>query len=385
MAVAITDLREHVDDNEPGSVNLSIKGGKAKMSYWWTSTDVDDFSALGRLILGTVAADAAGGANLNRGLPLRHPRFPSLFAESIGDFAGLGSKFIKETSAAPEGAPVSYQFPEYARYPEYRIDVEFANRLYPVLSDAELGATTVLDWNDDNGSGVDVAKKCWKTLEWNRWCWATGGPKENLLTAKQGQMVLDTWDPSAGGMKFQVFPDMPKLALPDGAVKFTWFEVPYNFVRPTIGGMSFFQQYMGRVNQFPFLNWNAGELLYITIQPRPYTTPLLPAGAVEPQTLCDIDILCLETSRAMAVLDTEPPAPTGPSPPAAAQGRLYNWLAAGWNLQPWWYDRQFHYAHVGNLGNWPLGSTVPLNRQIPVWRSFPFEILFSNPNVDLPP
>src|SRR5215469_16586942 len=129
MVVAITDLREQTDDHDPGSANLSLKGGKAKMSYWWTSTNVEDFTALAQLLLGSALTDlASANPGIKRTMPACHPRFPSLYAESISDFAGLGGKFQKEASADPFGVGKT-QFPEYTRYPEYRLEVEFANRL----------------------------------------------------------------------------------------------------------------------------------------------------------------------------------------------------------------------------------------------------------------
>jgi|SRR5215469_793871 len=374
MVVAITDLREVTDDHDPGSANLSMKGGKAKMSYWWTSTNVADFQAMARLILGQVDSDSGSGSpgsghpGILRTLPVCHPRFPTLYAETISDYAGLGGAFIKEASGqSVGGASSDYPvFPEYARYPEYRLDIEFANRLYPIVSNTDLGGAQVIAWNDDTGTGANVAMKCWDTFEYNRWTWITGGPKENILTAKQGQMVLDV----AGTA--QVFPNMPQMPMPDGVVKITWYEVPWSFVRPERGGPSYFQQYMGRVNQFDFLNWRAGELLYITIQPRPYTCSL-PDAVGKPVYLCDIDILCLETSRLLAAGDPVP-APA-----------LANWIAEGWNLQPFWKDRQFHYAHVGALASAPGGQAVPANKQTPTWKSFPIQMLWSNPDTALPP
>src|SRR5215831_14975654 len=129
MAVAIADLREATDNLDPGSVNLSIKGGKAKMSYYWTSTNVADFSALATLIYGSADVTLAH-AGIARKSPLPHPRFPSLYAETITNFAGLGGKFLKEAAAAPAvGMPAANCFPFYTRYPQYQIDIEFSNRL----------------------------------------------------------------------------------------------------------------------------------------------------------------------------------------------------------------------------------------------------------------
>jgi hypothetical protein len=362
MAVALSDLREMTDEHDPGSVSLSMKGGKAKMSYWWQSTNVADFQALATLIIGQTLTDNTI-AGIRRQMPICHPRFPTLYAETISDFAGMGGQFVREASAPSVAAAPSLA--TYARYPQYRIDVEFANRVYPLIADSNLLPPAVLTWSDDTGSGAAVPKKCWDSYEYLRWLWVTGGPKENILTAKQGQMVLDTWNGT------QVFPDMPKMPMPDGVVKFTWYEVPWSFVRPT-SGISWFQQYMGRVNYFQFMNWAPGELLYITIQPRPYTSPI-PDAAGQPIYLADIDILCLETSRDISPADAVP-APA-----------LANWIKNGWNLQPWWYDRAFHYAHVGNIAAAPPAQVVAANMQAPTWKSFPFQILFSNPNTPLPP
>src|SRR5215831_1713871 len=131
---AVGDLREVTDDNDPGSVNLSLKGGKAKMSYWWTSTsDPADFAAMTTLIYGSALPGDPANPGILRVPPLGHPRFPTLYAEAISNFAGLGGKFLKEPSADYISAP---NMPQYARYPEYKIDVDFANRLYEVVDDA---------------------------------------------------------------------------------------------------------------------------------------------------------------------------------------------------------------------------------------------------------
>jgi len=375
-APALADLREVTDSNEPGSANISLKGGKAKMSYWWASTSAADFENVATLILGSAAADpnpTAAGAKpgIIRKMPIGHPRFPTLYAETITDFAGLGKDFVKEGSALQVAIP---NFPQYARYPQYRIDIEFANRMYflePDPGQPGSGLTvSSLTWYDDNGSGSDVTKKCWDTQEYYRWLWVAGGPKESILTAKQGQNVLDTYP--SGTLKAQAFNDFPKMPMPDGTVVFHWFEVPYSFVRPAnpVSGASWFQLFQGRVNQTDFGNWKAGELMYVTISPKPYNSPI-PDASGNIVVLCDIDIICMETKRIL-----NDPAPAAP----AAGGRLKNWIAAGWNLQPWWKDRQFHYAHVGDLT-----GTLGLSQQVPSWKSFPMQILFSNPEVTLPP
>src|SRR5215471_3000483 len=386
MAVAIADLREVTDDRDPGSVNLSIKGGKAKMSYYWTSTNVADFSAMATLIYGS--ADLGSGlatpnAGINRKAPLAHPRFPSLYAETITNFAGMGGQFLKEASAAVlTGAGTASHIPQYARYPEYQIDIEFSNRLYPVVDNTYmLWPPTTLTWQDDMGTGANITRKCWDAFEYQRHTWITGGPKENLLTAKQGQMVMEVFDPVAGAMNTIVFPDMPKMPIPDGTVVIKWFEVPYSFVRPTspIGGMSWFQRFQGRVNQLQFLNWAPGQLLYVTINPKPYNAPI-PDSTGKIIRLCDIDIICLETSRILSAGDT-------PQPQPWTAGQLSNWIPAGFNLQPWWKDRQFHYAHVGNLASAPAGpptQIVATSLQTPSWKSFPFQMLFTNPEFTLP-
>ena len=378
-APVVADLREVTESNDPGSANLSQKGGKAKMSYWWTSTAAGDFVKVAALVLGWSTADpnptgTGAKAGVLRQPPLAHPRFPSLYAETISDFTGVGGKFVKEAAAPPISAPT---FPQYSRYPQYRIDVEFASRMYYVDPDSSL-TVSPLTWHEDNGSGADVTLKCWDTQEYLRWCWIQGGPKENWVTGKSGQLALERYNPQTGAMQSPplVFTDQIKMALPDGAVVIHWFEVPYSFVRPLVpvSGASWFQLYQGRVNQFAFPQtnpiWQAGELLYVTIAPKPYTSPIPDSGG-NLITLCDVDIICLETKRLKVVNDVY----TAPA--------LQNWLQTGWNLQPFWMDRGgFHYVHV-NQGI--SGTTLPANQQPPIFRSFPFQILFSNPEVTLPP
>jgi len=361
--VLVTDLREHTEDNDPGSANLSLKGGKAKMSYWLKSTNVEDFSAAATLILGS--AQPAGNGGITRQLPMAHPRFPTLYAESLPDFPGLGGGFVKEGSAATVwGAPPP---PQYARYPQYRIDVEFANRLYTLGPD--LTPPGVATWMDDQGTGADVQVKYWDAAEYTRWVWTTSGPKENFITGKTGQLgYIDIGNPF---VSYQ-FSDFIRVPMPDGAVKLTWYEVPYSFVT---SANSFFRKYQGRINYQSFLGWPAGSLLYVTIQARPYMQPipLVPpgGGAARPVALCDIDVIMMETSRTIAPGDAAQPAP-------APGGRLTNWVVGGWNLQLWWRDRQFHYCHQGK-------STDPLSSQIPLFRSVPLQLLFSDPDTPPPP
>ena len=381
----INNLREVTDDIEPGSLNISMKGGKAKSSFWYEPSGRLDFENVVLTILGSnrsAGLDNLGpgppppgprAGGIKRFPPKRHPRFMTLVAETITNMVGEGGKFVFDR-ALTDGVPgpdadyqaKPYKFPDpipnYALYPIYKIDVEFANRLYNLTADVDLPASTAQVWFDDVGDGVAPGKlmKYWDTGEYLRWTWITGGPKENIITAKQGQMVLDVGNP----VKNYQFADMPKMTLPDGAVKITWYEVPWNFVRPVVASYSYFQQYQGRVNYTTFLNWGPGELLYLTIQPRPYVMPIpLLDGTV--QILCDIDILCAETKRLRAIGDAVP------------NPALTNWVANGFNLQPFWLDKQFHYAHSLTKPDQPT-------TQSPSWRSFPMQILFSDPDVVQP-
>ncbi len=187
---------------------------------------------------------------------------------------------------------------------------------------------------------------------------------------------------------------MPKMFLPNSLVKFYWYQVPYRYI---LSKKSNLDKYKGRINQYHFYpvvddpgepsndpsladlyQFPAGSLQYLNYSyvpynpPVPQESPFLRQTANNTSKLVDIEFTFLQTDRGLlkgASLGTPP---------------LQNFIAAGHNLLPCFLTFGFSYATIRRQN----GSTAltfadygTIDGQ-PNWFSFPFEMLFSDPDVD---
>lgn len=228
-------------------------------------------------------------------------------------------------------------------------------RPYAVLPDDKITAGE-LTWPDEGGSGDTVTS--YYASEWERYTDVEYNGMVEQIQGQQGQMILRRGDASAPNG--YTFPGMPTMRVARAVVLVRWYQVPYRYVDST---NSFIQKYQGKINQNVWRGNPVGSLLYDSYRCKRYTPPFPNAEALESgglaftaDKMCDIEFTFLKVMR------TTPSAPTPSNT---------NWKAAGHNLLPWFGDRKFYYAVAQNAST---------SLQVPPYLSFPFELLFSDPD-----
>ena len=170
------------------------------------------------------------------------------------------------------------------------------------------------------------------------------------------------------------FQDNPRMLLPDSAVTFDWYQVPYDY---WLNRKSFLRRCVGMVNQKKWLDYEPGELLYLGTDVQDYTPPVQKRrgqifGAslgVNQKRLCNLTLKFKLTTRA----GTDAPVAGG------AQAPNQNWIVAGHNLLPWLTTRKYYYSTSFDPAN-PADSS----KWVPTYKSFPVQLLFADPNYPQP-
>lgn len=339
--MAVDYSREQTGSVAPGAVGFSQESGRAVLKYWVDTNDLDDTiqDAIG-------STDSGTDGRLVRDLPRAHPFYPNMFVVNIPEIRGHG----KPTETPADADLEAPAIPAYNDYPEWLVTVEFAPRPYAVLSDASI-ATSNLTWYKEDGS---IVSKIYAN-EWLRYTDFDDEGEATLITAQQGQMTLQ----KLGGGNPNGFPfaGTPRLTMPGGIIRFRWFQVPYRYISSI---NSYIKKYRGYVNQNDWYNWRAGTLLFQNYKQKRYTPPFpdlvfdTGAAAFSIEKLVDIEF----EFHVREVSAVSPPVPTN-----------QNYKVNGHNAQPWLKDRQFYYSTSG-------GPNDP-----PTYFSFPFELLFTDPDV----
>lgn len=379
MAQDITNYLEEVDSISPALATFTADSGKANIPYFLlnppnspggTPLEVNDLTAaIGQILGYNGSGGGPGGFKMNRNTPVAHPIYQMCYASAL-QIRGIGRPTKMDTAAFEDF--VANLFPYYALYPNYRFDVDFATRPYPILEDEDIPVITGFEWSPPPLGGADPTKELRYTYaeEWLRYCDVTLLTQNDYITAVKGLSRLQTSDNTVpggadpnGGFEFQ---GMPRMFLPNGIFKMRWYDVPYRYV---LSPSSYLNKFRGMVNQDAFFQMDSGtmfqpgELLYLGYEPSVYTSPIVQfmnlGGNGTFTKFCNIDINFLYTRR---------PATKAPATQYA------NYIAAGHNLNPWFQNRNFYYTYFDD------GS----GNKTPYWFSFPVELLFTNPDVDQP-
>lgn len=346
------EFNERVESLSPSTAGFSADGGGRGVMI--QDVTYNDLKKKIREILGYTTTDGAG---LKRFLPKAHPLFPWLFASRISQVQGFGSPTL-ESSDVLETLEVA-AFDEYARYPKYRLTIEFEPRPYVLCNDDLIENTLTKSWTD--ADGTVIGPKIYAE-EWKRFVDIDFQGASQYLTAKRGQFKFRV----GGGNELngkEAGEGQVRMAYPKSTVIYRWFQVPYEHV---IHARSYIVAGLGRVNQFEWDGWPAGTLSYKDFKTRKYT-PAAPEVSAAAETaiytankLCDIDFIFEYL---------EPPLTAAPTSTANA-----NAIAYGHNLLPY-----------SNTGSWYYASTdiAPLvaavNNDKPVYPSYMFELLFTTP------
>lgn len=356
-----TYLEAWGDDSET-SFGFTNEGGVSSGVYQFKDvTSLDQLTQSITDILGYTKAAGSGTQKLDRKCPATHPAEPWLYANSINALLGKGSGNAQKVGAAANPVPGNPPplCTEFALYKDYLAKVGFATRPYNVLDNDQIPVIEG-EWYPDYS---DTAFEFNYAAEWIRYTDWTITPQNNTIQGQTGAMRFPTLPGTP------TFTSPPWMYLPDGILTFTWYQVPYRYVTSQKSYIAN-RNWRGRINQNDWYNWKAGSLLYLNYAVKKYNQP---NGEVETQTdwdfnywtqfakLCDIEFTFLYTDRT--------PGSTPPTP-------FYNnWVAAGHNLLPYLPTRTFEYATSFNL-NAPSDQS----EWVPPWASFPFEILFSDPD-----
>lgn len=298
-------------------------------------------------------------AGIQRKLPVAHPQFQWLFCERISNIEGV--EFDSKIDSTAEDAffdtyveapPIT----NYARYKRYEISLDFTPRPYAVLPDKNLSVYKLTFKNEDGNDEVkDHNQEFLRFTEYRR------VPSSEYLTAENGQMI---WKMNANPPAPVVLQNIAvaggqlRMLIRSAQVEYKFYEVPYSFVTSS---KSFIARASGLVNQYDWNGHKAGSLLMLgTAIDRVYTSPFpewVDTGdgyVPSQQKLCDLTFQMLERDQAPAIDYTD-------------AGMSNNDIAYGHNLLFNPQTALWYYAVNKNTGK-------------PTYASFPFQLLFANPD-----
>ena len=299
------------------------------------------------------SAEPMGDGRIDRVLPLAHPQYPWLFAESV---SVSGVAFDSKVAADPTLEAPS--IPGYAKYQMYKLDIKFTGRPYAILSNDSIGQLGTV-WYDDAGE----SRQNNYAQEWQRFMEYDDNPSAEYIRADQGQYkfqclgAADAQNPNNATVPGQV-----KIIQRKSTIKMRWHQVPLEFV-DTDSDEIFLYDCLGHINQADWYGFKAGTLLFQAISYTRYVPvnpgfdPWVGPSIVSAKKLVDIEMTFL---RYEPITD-----PRYPPPPV-----IGNNVAGGHNLLPWLAN--------GGRGSFYVEHTITKQS---VYPSYPFELLFTDPNV----
>jgi len=317
-----------------------------------------DVRATVQYFLGDTAFESFDG-QIQRTLPLAHPVYPNLVADSVNIAPVQGDDFVAEVTD-PDDVLEAQPPAKRIIWHSYEFTVNFAPVPYAMVRDERI-LKTESAWYDFSG----VLQPFFYVNEWVRYTDLEVRPREEFIKAKQGQMKFRT----AANKPNAPYPGVSSMPLPNDSIMLTWYRVPYRYVK---SANSYLRRYRFCVNQFAWEGFDAGELLYKGFTVRRYSPPIVgldekwDVGVTSTEKLCDITIEFIATDRAA----TDPPATT--DPPYSDTNR--NWVMNGFNLAPYWRNRKYYYVSM-------VAKPPDFPDEVPMFRSFPVEILFTDPDV----
>ena len=317
----------------------------------------------------------AGPGSINRVMPWADPVFPDLFAEDVSVTEIDEEGFEAASNADPDYAVLPVQ--GHCNFKAYDLAVRYTQRPFAVFPNERLSRQSVEFFDPNN-----VGYRLYYYKEWLRYCRVTVKANDTRLSAQQGSAmqfrapgVIDS--PSGLAVDGIPFTGIPDMIVPDTSVGIEWFGVPARYLDSPD---SFLLSQRGRINQLDFWRWKAGCLLYVAPEVvRRYTqitfTPS-PTADVSDEELVgtfaaderlDLVLHCVATARQ--------PGTTYSALMLAAISSNRNHVVAGHNLLPHFPTRKFWYATGA-----PFRGADPA-KWIPSYFSFPFEMLFQDPDV----
>lgn len=346
----------------PSVFNCSLEQGQASAMYYLSPvTNISTIYAATIEILGNINL-APSASGLIRQTPMLHPWLP-FYAQSISTAQGMGGNMqIVPTNPSPFLVqPSAYVLPQ-----TWHFNINFTQRKYPIYSNAQINIEQTGTYIDD----ANVTQEYPFYLEYERFVEINQIPDTSTVASQTGQMAFNA--SNFGNAK--VFNAMPRLYLNNARIKMIWHTVPYRYYTST---NSYLKGFVGRVNQ---QDWNTfalgffpkGSLLYLGCSPKNYRAVTQGINFVQlTQALdqwslfCDFELDFLWTNR---------PRGANPQYPPPVQS---GWVPFEHNLQP----------YLGKAGD-PLSGTflyastcdVSKRGSTPLWRSYPAQCLFCDPD-----
>lgn len=360
------------DGNSMANFSFDITGGSAKSEYQVVSSDAVNLQSTITSILGYTETAASSSPQVNRTVPLRHPRFPYLYASRISSLTGVGSATSSLQPAvnpplveALQATPITS---EYRQYAMYKIGVEFSGpRTYPMVNNSII-PTQQSSWVKPDGSSQSYS---WAP-EYLRYCDFDIIPQDNQIQASQGSMTL--W--KGAGVTLT---SPPWMYLPDYIMKITWYQIPYRYILSSRSYIAA-SPWKGRINQNYMWLWPPGWLMYLTYNVKKYAPPTGYAQTLQNSQglytyfnwaqLCDVELVFLVTNRFASGSIGFTPSNGNYVLGKQADGTP----GAGHNWQPDLTTGKYHYV-TRNDANGDKSTNNP-----PAWLSAPLECLFSDPD-----
>lgn len=297
------------------------------------------------------------GGLIDRALPMAHPIYQNLVVTNCRVTPVQYEPLFDVEEADPDGVMEAVPLPDAIRWYSWRFDLTFGPRPYPMF-----GNSFVIEddgqWTDPDG----VIQPYTYFNEWDRYTTWTRVPKEEYVKARIGSVKFRRQGGAAPDGK--PYSDFPRLLLPDDVLIVKWWRVPYRYIR---SAESYLIRFRNHVNQFAWEDFPPGCVLYRGFKETRVNPPFAELdpdwgglGVFATNPLCDIELEFWTTSRRT----TDAPTPANA-----------NFIAGGFNAFPSYYHQnKFFYASSDN---------AVAASQTPFFRSFPLEILFTDPDLGL--
>ncbi|AWM40303.1 hypothetical protein GobsT_12280 [Gemmata obscuriglobus] len=154
-------------------------------------------------------------------------------------------------------------------------------------------------------------------------------------------------------------------------IELNWFMVPFRYFQQYGDSKPYLTRFQNTINQYPFLGFGAGSLLFLGATPTSYI-PVTPDAKLYTQGLetgADAGLLCNVKLRFLYTSREGTDVPDSSNPLLTANR---NRVAAGHNLLINYSDRRYYYTATEPT----LGSDAGRH---PSFDSFPFQLLFTDP------
>lgn len=336
---------------EPGAVRIGEGGGNAVLNGYITTENLTELLQTG---VESAKADNVTG-RIRRTLPIAHPSYPWLFLSSIDNAQGIS--FTEKGESDPDGYLEVPALPYYADYQKYAVQATFNPRPYALIPDEGIQSYTISYYTSTGASATKTAfREYWRNTEWLR------APSAEYLTADLGQWKI------AGNAVSPIPVDLASAGrgqirqlTPSSVYKLNWYKVPYNYV---LSDNTYFDRYIGHVNQAAIWGFTAGEALIQAINVLKVYSPPFPEftsyggyEAVSQDKLCDIEFVFLAVRRTAEV---------------AVTTTNSSHVVGGHNCIVFAPNGKFYYVENNRSGAKGTGY--------PIYPSVPFDLLFQNPD-----